>query len=373
MNIFDDKGYYNMTQVMSIGCKKQIYEMYKGCQSIDEIAARGVTAAKELGKNPIIMLNRPFITTVSHIIWGEKTFKIRPGMTEDLKHITIKMPFSYIYPPYQTTHIMIPWGSLPCMDGQVTNIYIIDGQKELNWPGTKELLQKRLGEPPDRLLFLFFMIDTDRTITIEELMSGAELGDRHYWMPIPIFDSKDCSDILRDALHYGKRYFSFETAKNNKPLNPKDYSSLYNFVMSFFAYLSADERDVIDVKGQKERVVPAALKNIGPAFASVLEHNYRNTYRYFDVGRTHEGSEFYYENERKIKVRFMVKTHMRLQWYGSRADGRPGEEQRPKMIKSFIKGAKFEDESPKTIIVGKARDEKDLREIDGRSDNKPSG
>lgn len=267
---------------------------------------------------------------------GKVMYKIRPKMVERLNNIEISFPGKLLVAPHKEFVISMPFGIINTNLGSLVSIYVssepftakgyLDDKTITSDRGVMDIVREH-GDNINRTL---------RAIGVFYDNKNAQSGQTAYYQ-LPIVEDMDVQKQFSEMISK----VSFE--------NKESVNVIFNMVLNFCAYLSTKDPDIQKVLGIKY------TSSSNPKKQRLAEMNNRlYGYDYVDVGRIYDTRYVSTSSGsgRQILKRFLVRAHIRAQWYGPKTDG-PGTEQRLILIEEFEKGSDLNTElQSKQTLVG---------------------
>jgi hypothetical protein len=264
--------------------------------------------------------------------YGAITYKIRKEKVEFLQNVELDIPANLLILPFDEFMISIPKGTIQTSQGHLLNIYCeqeafdekiyLDGRYEVE-ENIKQLIAANPGKIK-RLLRCYAISWKD----------GADDGMTSYYQ-FPVIEDENVWNQFLHLVDTTKEYKHKDTIKE-----------VFNLMLNFCAYLSCPNPEVEKVLGIIRK---PANPNSKKARAAERD-NLVNGYTYFDVGRIYanrynSNDEWMFDPDgvnqpagKRHIIRFKVRRHIRAQWYGSKANGKPGTEQKLILIEEHWKG-----------------------------------
>ena len=269
---------------------------------------------------------------------GATTYKIRKEKVEFLQNIELNIPANLLILPFDEFMISVPKGSITTSQGDLLNVYVCqepfdpeiykDGRYEV-----EENIAELIKNNPGKIKRLI------RCYGISWKEGNDDAETTYYQMPV--IEDRDIWEQFLHLVNTTQAYEHKDTIKQ-----------IFNLMLNFCAYLSCPNPDIEKILGVIRKPIQIGSKKWRQAEKS----NLVSGYGYFDVGKvyaTRYHSDIISYQETGIYVRkFKVRRHIRAQWYGSKADGKPGTEQKLIMIEDHWKGGGLKDAfKPKMMEV----------------------
>lgn len=355
MSLIDKDGYY----YAPLSILKTLMISQTGKEpSFDEV----LEAAKKISKDKvytkfydfaIALLDKYKDNTNLHLMmfhlqrffqYGAITYKIRQEKVEFLQNVELDIPAHLLILPFDEFMISIPKGAIQTSQGHLLNIYCeqepfdesvyLDGRYQVE-ENIIQLIKDNPGKIK-RLLRCYAVSWKD----------GADDGLTSYYQ-FPIIEDQSVWEQFLYLVNTTKQYEHKDTIKE-----------VFNLMLNFCAYLSCPNPDI-------EKVLGVIRKPSNPGskkWRQAEKSNLITGYNYFDVGKVYANR---YKNDwvfdpdgadqpigKRHIIRFKVRRHIRAQWYGSKADGKPGTEQKLILIEDHWKGDDVKDAfKPKMVEV----------------------